>query len=273
MLVLDRQKTQATGRQKLDLPAPDLSIIIPAYNEVRRLPRSLSAIHSYLAQAPFTAEVIVVDDGSADGTAEHVGALAESYPSLRLLKNGRNYGKGYSVRHGVLQSRGRYVLFTDADLSTPIQEASRLLALLDKGWDVVLGSRSLDPALLKGPQGLVRHSLGQLFHWLVRIIVGVPFKDTQCGFKAFRRSAALQLFQLQTMDGFAFDVEVIWLAQLLGMRCTDTAVIWVNDPDTHVSLLRDAPRMLLDVLKLRWRGWTRTYDRIPYPITDAVQHP
>lgn len=251
------------------LPVPEVSIVVPAYNEANRLPRSLSAIYSHLSRAQYTAEVIVVDDGSTDGTAALVSAAACNFPGLRLLENHRNYGKGYSVRRGVLQSQGRYILFTDADLSTPIQEADRLLALLQQGWDIVLGSRALDPRLLQKPQPWLRRQAGNLFHRMVRNLMRLPFRDTQCGFKAFRRPAAIQLFQLQRIDRFGFDVEVLWLARHLGLECLEVGVVWVNNPNSHVSLLRDGPRMMLDLLQIHWRGWKGTYDQAWYLTASA----
>lgn len=239
---------------------PDVSIVIPAYNEVRRLPHTLSAISDHLSRAPYTAEVIVVDDGSTDGTAEYLRKAALECPHLRLLENQRNRGKGYSVKRGVLQSRGRYVLFTDADLSTPIQEADRFLALLQQDCDVVLGSRAVDPRLVQHPQPWVRRQAGRLFHWLVSWLVGLPFQDTQCGFKAFRRASAFRLFPLQRIDRYGFDAELMWLAQRLRLRCREVGVVWVNDTRTHVSLLRDGPSMILELLLVRWRGWRGKYD-------------
>jgi glycosyltransferase involved in cell wall biosynthesis len=243
------------GQQPFLLPVPDLSIVVPAYNEACRLPSSLDSIYSHLRHVPYTAEVIVVDDGSTDGTAGCVSAVADEYPRLRLLRNGRNRGKGYSVKHGVLQSRGRFILFTDADLSTPIEEVDRLLTLLKRGWDVVVGSRDLDPRLLEGPQPWLRRQAGQLFHWLVWALMRLPIRDTQCGFKAFRRSAALRIFELQRIERFGFDVEILWLARRLSLRCLETGVTWVNDTRSRVSLLCDGPAMLLDLLRIRWRAW------------------
>lgn len=249
----------ATEGEVFLLPAPDLSIVVPAYNEAQRLPRTLSVIYAHLEQAPYSAEVIVVDDGSTDGTAECVRGVAARYPRLRLLQNHGNRGKGYSVRHGVLQSRGRHVLFTDADLSTPIEEADRLLTHLEQGWDIVVGSRDLDPRLLEGPQPWLRRQAGQAFHLVVRLLMGLPVHDTQCGFKLFRRQAALRLFRLQQVERFGFDVEILWLAQRLGLRCLETGVVWVNDARSHVSMLRDGPAMLWELLRIRWRGWRNTY--------------
>lgn len=237
------------------VPTPlDVSIVIPAYNEIQRLPGTLAAVYSYLAQRRYRAEVIVVDDGSRDGTAEFVRAVACRYPRLRLVENGQNRGKGYSVKHGVLESQGRWILFSDADLSTPIEEADRLLEMLEQGWDVVLGSRVLDPRLLERPQPWLRRLVGKAFHQVVRAALGLPFRDTQCGFKAFRREAAGAVFSRQRIEGFGFDVEILWLAQQRGLRCLELPVRWLNDTRTRVSLLRHGPRMLWEVLEIRWGG-------------------
>jgi len=242
---------------------PDLSIVIPAYNEEPRLPATLRRIYSHLARTGYSAEVVVVDDGSSDGTAGCVCALAEKFPTLSLARNPGNRGKGYSVRHGVLRSRGRHILFTDADLSTPIEEADRLLALLEQGWDVVVGSRDLDLRLLKRPQPWFRRRAGQVFHRLVWLLFQLPVKDTQCGFKLFRRSVAEQVFGRQRIDRFGFDVEVLWLARRLGYRCLETPVVWVNDESSRVSMLRDGPAMLLELLRIRWLVWRQGYGDMP----------
>jgi glycosyltransferase involved in cell wall biosynthesis len=253
------------------LVAPDLSIIIPAYNEEGRLPATLRRIQSYLEHVDYSAEVIVVDDGSSDGTADCVRALEPSFPGLQLVQNPGNRGKGYSVRHGVSRSRGRYVLFTDADLSAPIEEADRLLAHLEQGWDVAVGSRDLDLRLLKGPQPWLRRQAGQVFHRLVWMLFQLPIKDTQCGFKMFRRAAALRVFGCQRIDRFGFDVEVLWLARRMGYRCLETPVVWVNDESSRVSMLRDGPAMLMELLKIRWVGWRRGYGEMPPLKTTGVE--
>ncbi|HKZ51650.1 MAG TPA: dolichyl-phosphate beta-glucosyltransferase [Candidatus Acidoferrales bacterium] len=271
----DRLRAFATEGEVFLLPAPDLSIVVPAFNEAQRLPGTLSAIYAHLEQVPYTAEVVVVDDGSTDNTVDFVRGVAGSYPRLRLLRNGRNRGKGYSVKHGVLQSQGRYVLFTDADLSTPIGEVDRLLPLLEQGWDVVVGSRDLDPRLLEGPQPWLRRQAGQVFHLVVRALMGLPIHDTQCGFKLFHRQAALRLFRLQQIERFGFDVEILWLAQRLGLRCLETGVVWVNDARSRVSMLRDGPAMLWELLRIRWRGWRNAYaeDSLSTEIAPLLDEP
>lgn len=230
-----------------------VSVVVPAYNEALRLPKSLPAICGYLSTRPYAAEVIVVDDGSTDGTTAYVRSVLPVYHRLRLLENGSNRGKGYSVRHGVLEGRGRYVLFTDADLSTPIEEVDRALELLEQGWDAVIGSRALDPRLLERPQPWIRRQAGKVFRWAVRQLTGLPFQDTQCGFKAFRREAAQVLFRRQQIERFGFDFEILWLARRLGFRCREVGVRWADDRRSHVSLLRDGPAMLWQMLQIAWR--------------------
>ncbi len=230
-----------------------VSVVVPAYNEAQRLPHSLPAICEYLSARPYAAEVIVVDDGSTDGTAAYVRSVLAVYPGLRLLENGSNRGKGYSVRHGMLEGRGRYVLFTDADLSTPIEEIDRALDLLEQGWDVIIGSRAVDPRLLKRPQPWHRRQAGKAFGWMVRRVTGLPFRDTQCGFKAFRQEVAQILFRRQQIERFGFDFEILWLVQHLGFRCLEVGVRWADDRRSHVSLLRDGPVMLWQVLRIAWR--------------------
>ncbi|MGH9789557.1 MAG: dolichyl-phosphate beta-glucosyltransferase [Candidatus Acidiferrales bacterium] len=232
-----------------------VSVVVPAYNEAGRLPKSLPAICEYLSTRPYLAEVIVVDDGSTDTTAAYVRGVSPSYPQLRLLENGSNRGKGYSVKQGILQGRGRYLLFTDADLSTPIEEVDRALGLLQQGWDVVIGSRALDPRLLQRPQPWMRRQAGKAFRWVVRQLTGLPFQDTQCGFKAFRREAAQVLFRRQQIERFGFDFEILWLARRLGFRCLEVGVRWADDRRSHVSLLRDGPVMLGQMLQIAWREY------------------
>ena len=259
-----RQESPRPGAEAACEPGatgPDLSIVIPAYNEEQRLPATLHRVQAHLEQADYSAEVIVVDDGSTDGTAGCVRAQAKTFPGLRLVQNPGNCGKGYSVRHGVQQSRGWHILFSDADLSTPIEEADRLLALLEQDWDVVVGSRDLDLRLLKRPQPWLRRQAGQLFHRLVWLLFQLPIRDTQCGFKMFRRAVAFEVFGRQQIDRFGFDVEVLWWAHRLGYRCLETPVVWVNDESSRVSMLRDGPAMVMEMLKIRWLGWRHGYDQ------------
>ena len=239
---------------------PELSIIIPAYNEERRLPRTLDAIRGYLAARAIRAEVIVVDDGSTDSTARLVEERRAGWPALRLLSNGRNRGKGFSVRHGMLEARGEAALFTDADLSAPIEEADKLLAALAQ-YDVAIGSRAVDRSLIEVHQSRFRELAGIGFNFGVRVMTGLPFVDTQCGFKAFRRARARLVFEQQRAEGFGFDPEVLFLAQRHGLTAVEIPVRWAHDPLTKVHMLRDSFGMLLELFAIRWNWLLRRYPR------------
>lgn len=240
--------------------APELSIVIPAFNEERRLPRSLGNIGAWLEARGIAAEVIVVDDGSTDATARVVDECSRQFPPLRLVSNGRNRGKGYSVRHGVLEARGRLVLFTDADLSAPIEEADKLLAALGTA-DVAFGSRAVDRSLIQVHQRRWRELAGILFNKIVQVLTGLPFVDTQCGFKAFVRERARIIFEQQRIEGFSFDPEILFLAKHHGLRAVEIPVRWAHDPDTRVRVLADGLRMLADLLAIRWNWLSGRYPR------------
>jgi dolichyl-phosphate beta-glucosyltransferase len=245
---------------------PELSIIIPAFNEERRLPKTLQRIHSFLVMRKLEAEVIVVDDGSTDSTASMVEELARQYPELRLLSNRKNRGKGFSVRHGMLEARGEIALFTDADLSTPIEEADKLLVALDHGnYDAAIGSRALNRGLIEVHQSRVRELAGMFFNHMVHWITGVPFVDTQCGFKAFRTERASIVFRQQRIHDFGFDPEVLYLAHRHGLRVAEIPVRWAHDPATKVSVFTDSVRMLTDLLVIRWNTLMGYY-----PVKQAV---
>lgn len=240
--------------------APFLSIVIPAYNEESRLPQTLERIAAYAASKSFSTEVVVVDDGSRDGTAATASRAAEKWPALRLLRNPGNRGKGFSVRNGMLHAAGHIALFSDADLSTPIEETDRLLDALEAGHDVAIGSRGLRPELIEVHQSSLRESAGKTFNLLVRAITRLPFRDTQCGFKAFRREAARAIFRRQQIDGFGFDVEILYLARKLGYRSVEVPVRWSHAEGTKVSMFGDSSRMFTDLLRIRWMDLKGKYD-------------
>jgi glycosyltransferase involved in cell wall biosynthesis len=238
------------------MPEPLLSIVIPAYNEAGRIPSSLEAIRAYLHSKNFPSELIVVDDGSTDSTLQVVAR----HPEVRVLRNDRNRGKGFSVRHGVLEARGEFILFTDADLSAPIEEADKLLAALESSdADVAVGSRALQRELIGNRQSWFREWGGRFFNLLVRLFAGLRIHDTQCGFKLFRRETTRRAFELQRVEGFGFDPEVLFLIQRLGRKITEVPVRWNHDPATRVHYLRDSLRMILDLVVLRWRALTGQY--------------
>lgn len=246
----------------MSVEAPDLSIVVPSYNEEVRLPASLSQIAAYIRASQRATEVIVVDDGSRDRTAAVAESFRSEIPSLRVAANGSNRGKGYSVRHGMLEARGRIVLFTDADLSAPIEEADKLLAVLEQNNDVAIGSRALDRSLITVHESPFREFAGIIFNKIVRIILRLPFVDTQCGFKAFRREKCRIIFEQQTIERFGFDPELLYLARHHGLRCVEIPVRWGHSPATKVSMLRDSIQMFLDVLVIRWNSLTGQYPRV-----------
>jgi glycosyltransferase involved in cell wall biosynthesis len=240
--------------------SPELSIIIPAYNEERRLPQTLERIRKYIAERQLRAEVIVVDDGSTDTTARLVEEGGAGFPELRLVSNSGNRGKGYSVRHGMLEARGHIALFTDADLSAPIEEAEKLLAALGSA-DVALGSRALDRTLISVRQAHLRELAGIVFNRLVRLFTGVPFEDTQCGFKAFIRERCRIIFEQQRIEGFGFDPEILFLARRHGLHAVEVPVRWAHDSATKVHVVRDSLRMFADLLAVRWNWLLGRYPK------------
>jgi glycosyltransferase involved in cell wall biosynthesis len=240
--------------------APELSIIIPAYNEELRLPATLERIASYIGTSGRETEVLVVDDGSNDGTAAVAEYFQIKMPSLRVVSNGLNRGKGYSVRHGMQEARGRIALFTDADLSAPIEEAGKLIDALETN-DVAIGSRAMNRSLITVHESFFREFAGIIFNKIVRIILWLPFVDTQCGFKAFRRERCGILFEQQTIERFGFDPELLYLARHHGLRTVEIPVRWGHSPATKVSMLHDSVRMFIDVFAIRWNSLRGRYPR------------
>jgi dolichyl-phosphate beta-glucosyltransferase len=241
--------------------APLLSIVIPAFNEEARLPESLRRVAAYARGSGRETEVIVVDDGSRDRTFAVGESFRAEFPALRVLTNGVNRGKGFSVRHGMLEARGRIVLFTDADLSAPIEEADKLIAALDTN-DIAIGSRAVDRSLIEVHQSSFREFAGIVFNTLVRVILRLPFVDTQCGFKAFRREPCRVIFEQQTIERFGFDPELLYLARHHGLRCAEIPVRWAHSPATKVSMFRDSVQMFLDVFVIRWNSLRGRYPRL-----------
>ena len=234
---------------------PALSIVIPAYNEEQRLPATLEKIAAWLGAKSMEAEILVVDDGSTDATARVAGEFAPRMPGLRLLSNGTNRGKGFSVRRGMLEARAPVALFTDADLSAPIEEAEKLLAALESA-DVAFGSRALNRRLISVHQSPFREAAGILFNKVVKLVLWIPFVDTQCGFKAFRMPRARILFEQQRIERFGFDPELLYLARHHGLRAVEISVRWAHDPHTKVNMVRDSVLMFLDLFFIRW-NWLR----------------
>jgi len=232
---------------------PHLSIVVPAYNEEERLGESLTRILAYLRQRQLDAEVLVVDDGSSDATVEIATRLLEGGHG-RVLRNDENRGKGYSVRRGVLAAAGRWVLMTDSDLSTPIEEHERLAtAARDHDLDVAVGSRALHDSRVEVRQNVLRQTMGKMFNAIIRAATGLAVRDTQCGFKLMDRRRVEPLFRRMQVNRFAFDVELLFLCQRFGLRYREVPVIWRNSPRSRVSLLTDPLNMLWDVARIRWR--------------------
>ncbi|MBS1841596.1 MAG: glycosyltransferase family 2 protein [Acidobacteria bacterium] len=238
--------------------APALSIIVPSYNEELRLPPSLIRIADYIRESGRTTEVIVVDDGSKDRTAAVAEAFRTQIPNLRVVSNGENRGKGYSVRHGMQEARGKIVLFTDADLSAPIEEADKLLAALTE-YDVAIGSRALDRNLIAVHESRFREFAGIIFNKIVRIVLWLPFVDTQCGFKAFRRERCKIIFEQQRIERFGFDPELLYLARHHGLKAVEIPVRWAHSPATKINMLRDSIQMFVDVFTIRWNALLGRY--------------
>jgi glycosyltransferase involved in cell wall biosynthesis len=242
---------------------PYLSVVIPAYNEALRIGTTLGKVRDYLASRNYETELIVVDDGSTDATPELLRDFAARHPGMRGLRNESNCGKGFTVRRGVLEALGELVLFTDADLSAPIEETNKLLAALEADRaDAAIGSRALDRRLIGVAQPWYRTNAGRVFNLIVRAITGLKIHDTQCGLKLFRAGSARRAFELQRVRGFGFDPEVLFLIERLGGKVVEVPVRWNDNPATKVHFLRDSTQMLVDLLSLRWR-WTRgKYERL-----------
>ena len=250
-----------TGRSSTsETSAFQLSIIVPSFNEEVRLPASLHLIAAYVSSANRSTEVLVVDDGSKDRTAEVAASFADRIPNLRVLRNGENRGKGYSVRHGMQEARGEYVLFSDADLSAPIEEADKLLSAL-RQYDIAIGSRALDRDLIDVHESLFREFAGIIFNRIVRIVLWLPFVDTQCGFKAFRRESCRIIFEQQRIERFGFDPELLYLARHHGLKATEIPVRWSHSPATKINMMRDSIQMFVDVFTVRWNSLLGRYRR------------
>jgi glycosyltransferase involved in cell wall biosynthesis len=243
------------------MQSPWLSVVIPAYNEAARIPSTLTTISMFLQSKAVEAEIIIVDDGSTDATAEIVKEFNGKCPFLRLIQNVRNKGKGFSARQGVLQANGMYVLLTDADLSTPIGELDKLLQALESENAVAaIGSRALDRSLVATHQPYYREAAGRFFNLLVRLLSGLPFQDTQCGFKLFLRERTRQAFAMVTVAGFGFDPELLFLIERMGGKIVEVPVRWSNSPGSKVRFVTDSARMLMDLARLRWRIWQGGYN-------------
>jgi glycosyltransferase involved in cell wall biosynthesis len=246
---------------------PEYSIVIPAYNESARIGNALTQVLACVHKHGWNAEVLVVDDGSRDDTAAIVKAFSLQDPIVKLIQNPGNRGKGFSVRNGILHASGDIVMFTDADLSAPMDEAERLFEAVRNGADIAIGSRWLERGRQTVQQPLYRRFFGRCFNAVTRLIMGLPFADTQCGFKAFRRQAAQTVFQLQRIERWGFDPEILFIALKRGYRICEVPVSWGHDERTRISYLKDGLKMLEELVFIRWNALTGVYDR---PVKDLV---
>jgi glycosyltransferase involved in cell wall biosynthesis len=265
------QEMALVGREKLDegTANPRLSIVIPSYNESARIENALVRVLGCIERCRWNAEVLVVDDGSTDRTVEIVQQWMARNRRLHLVKNDGNRGKGYSVRNGLLQAAGDIVMFTDADLSAPIEEADRLIAAIEAGADVAIGSRWLDKQKQTVYQPVYRRFFGRCFNWVTRKVIGLPFKDTQCGFKAFRRDAAQTIFRLQTIERWGFDPEILFIARKLKYKIEEVAVTWGHDERSRISYLKDGTKMLEEMAQIRYNSLRGRYDQAIAAMTDT----
>lgn len=251
----------AVGRHPVTTAAnesPTVSIVVPAFNEAARIGDSIRKIDQFLQKIHLPVEVIIVDDGSTDNTADVV--LRSQPAGLRLIRNGENHGKGYSVRQGVRAAKGVYVLFTDADLSAPIEEMDKLLRVAtDEGADVVIGSRFIDRTYIEKHQSRFRELGGILFSLMVRLLLGLRIQDTQCGFKLFHRERSRPIFEKLTTSGFGFDPELLFLSRRNGLCIREVPVRWSHSDGSKVKLWRDGIRMFTDLLRIRWNDISGKY--------------
>jgi dolichyl-phosphate beta-glucosyltransferase len=236
----------------------DVSIIIPAYNEAKRIAHTLEAIHQYCQQKPWTSEIIVVDDGSQDQTVEVVQQFATKIPHLKIIGYQPNHGKGYAVKQGVLQSEGAYILFTDADNSTPIEEFDKMYPLLDN-YPVIIGSRYIKGSDIKIKQSKYRILIGRLGNFVIQSFLIDGIKDTQCGFKAFQHTAAKEIFSRMRINRFGFDMELLAIARLLKYDIKEIPVSWFNAADSRVRPIKDAFRTLKELIMIKLNLWGGRY--------------
>jgi len=229
-----------------------LSIIIPAHNEAERMGATLSEIYDFLSTKDYDYEIIIVDDGSADETVSNAkkSQLFKEY-KLGVIKNWVNMGKGFSVKRGILAARGDYILFTDADLSTPIKELNNLFDCMEEGYDIVIGSRGVKESIIKIHQPWYRERMGRIFNFFVKLLLMKEFSDTQCGFKLFKGSIARNIAQFLKIDGFCFDVEMLYLAKQKLHKVKELGIVWDNSPNSKVKMIDSSLHMFLDLFKIK----------------------
>ncbi len=241
-----------------------LSIIIPAYNEEQRLPQTLEEVDRFLRQQSYTYEVIVVENGSTDRTSEVAETFAATHPYVRVMHSRK--GKGAAVKTGVLNARGEYLFICDADLSMPIEEVNKFLPPTLDDYDIAIASREV-PGARRYDEPFYRHLEGRIFNLIVRLLAVPGIHDTQCGFKCFKRDVALDIFPYQTMDGWSFDVEVLYIARKRGYRLVEVPINWYYKANSRINPIRDAIDMLLEVIKIRINAWKGLYDKPEAPTS------
>ena len=250
------------------MKSPAYSIVIPAYNESLRLGETLGRVQAYVDRQGWSAEIIVVNDGSSDNTADVVRSFAEHDGRLRLVENPGNRGKGYSVRNGMLHAVGELLFFTDADMSSPIEEAPKLLEAIAGGADVAVGSRWLRSETQTQRQPLYRQLFGRIFNLALRIVLGLSYADTQCGFKIFTRRSAQVIFPLQKIDRWGFDPELLFLANRFGFKVAEIPIAWAHSEGSRIRYFRDGIRMFWEMLRIRWYSLAGKYHA---PATHSLE--
>ncbi len=251
---------------------PELSVVIPAYNEEHRLPTTLESVHDFLKQTGHSFEVLVVDDGSLDGTTQVVESFAESHPAVRLVSYQPNRGKGHAVRVGMLAADGDLVLMNDADGASPIEEVQRLMNAIAGGADVAIGSRA-KPDETREVKALVhRKFIGNTFNRIVQALLLPGIQDTQCGFKIFKREAARDIFSVQRTNGYGFDVEILYIAKLHGYRIAEVPINWANVDGSKVNVLLDSPKMFVEVVRIAFSALFGQYKRLPTNVRNGVSN-
>jgi glycosyltransferase involved in cell wall biosynthesis len=240
------------------LESPFLSIIVPAYNEENRLPSALEQIFAFLQEQSYPAEVLVVENGSTDQTLQIASGFAQRHPNMHLLREEQR-GKGYAVRRGMLEARGAYRFMCDADLSMPIAELPNFLPPVLNGYDIAIASREVKGAV-RYHEPYLRHLTGRIFNALIQLLVLPGLQDTQCGFKCFRAPVAEEIFRYQTLTGWSFDVEILYIARRLGYRIREVPIHWYFNADTKISVLKDSLKMFLDLITIRLHNRRGLYD-------------
>jgi dolichyl-phosphate beta-glucosyltransferase len=239
----------------------ELSVIIPLYNEEKRISQTISVIADYLKRNLKSYEIILVNDGSTDNTLLVIKKIQEELQNIVIIENQKNKGKGYSIRRGVLEVKGKYILFSDADLSTPIEEIERLMPKLEEGFNIAIGSRGLPDSRILLHQGKIRENMGRIFGFIVRKFIGLKIRDTQCGFKLFPKKVANLIFREQTINGFSFDVEFLLIAKEKGLRIAEVPIVWRDSNESKVNIFTEPVKMLRDLIRIKWKHLRKNYSQ------------